>query len=118
MSGPRGASGASGPQGAAGTSGAQGPLASGGTWSVYRNYDFTNGNQIARSDGRKAREVAEYSNQNPSYRLAIDGHDERRVSAVRTALIDAGVPASRIETGTYGDPKARKDSQVAVLVSR
>jgi hypothetical protein len=50
--------------------------------------------------------------------VGIDGHNAVRVDAVRVALIDAGIPAARIETGTFGDPQARRDNQVAVLMSR
>jgi hypothetical protein len=42
-------------------------------------------------------------NQNPSARVAIDGSSERRVNSVRTALIDAGVPAYKIQTGGRED---------------
>jgi outer membrane protein OmpA-like peptidoglycan-associated protein len=53
--------------------------------------------------------------QNPSVRLGIDGYtdsrgpgqynqplNQRRVATVRDALIQAGVPADRIDTGTFG----------------
>jgi hypothetical protein len=56
-------------------------------------------------------------NQNPSARVAIDGSNERRVGRVRNALIDAGVPANKIQTGSFGDPQQRRDGRVAVLVS-
>ena len=118
-SGPAGATGPTGPQGAIGSMGAQGPAAAtGGTWSSYRDYTFNgNSDDIVSSDGNKAREVASYVNQNPSLRVAIDGFSERRVINVRKALIDAGVPANRIQTGAYGDAQARRDGHVAVLVS-
>ena len=56
-------------------------------------------------------------NRNPSARVAIDGSSERRVGRVRTALLDAGVPAHKIQTGSFGDPQTRRDGRVAVLVS-
>jgi hypothetical protein len=56
-------------------------------------------------------------NQNPSFRVAIDGSNSGRVSKVRDALIEAGVPASRIQIGAYGDPQVRRNSHVGVLVS-
>ena len=65
----------------------------------------------------RAREIAEYTNENPSYRVAIDGSNRRHVGNVRDALISAGVPASKIQTGAYGDPQLRGDRRVAVLVS-
>ena len=117
-SGPAGATGAAGPQGAVGPTGAQGASAGNGGWSSYRDYTFNvNSDDILRSDGNKAREIADYTNRNPSSRLAIDGFNERRVNNVRNALIDAGVPAYKIQTGSFGDPQLRRDGRVAVLVS-
>jgi len=95
-------------------------MAGGGnaSWSSYRDYSFSvNSNDILRDDGNKAREVANYLNDNPSARVAIDGSRERSVSNVRDALIDAGVPAYKIQTGAFGDPQMRRDNRVAVLVS-
>jgi outer membrane protein OmpA-like peptidoglycan-associated protein len=89
-----------------------------GRWSPYRDYTFNGGSDdIVDSDSNKAREIANYTDQNPSSRVAIDGFNERRVSRVRVALIDAGVPASRIQTGAFGDAQLRRDNRVAVLIS-
>jgi len=52
---------------------------------------------ILRSDGNKAREIADYMNRNPSLRVGIDGSSARRVANVRDALINAGVPAYKIQ---------------------
>jgi outer membrane protein OmpA-like peptidoglycan-associated protein len=41
----------------------------------------------------------------------------RRVSTVRDALIQAGVPAHRIQTGAFGDSGRRNDRRVGVLMS-
>ena len=93
-------------------------MASGGSWSLYRDFTFTaDSDNFVSSDGNKAREIAEYTNENPSYRVAIDGSNGRHVGNVRDALISAGVPASKIQTGAYGDPQLRGDRRVAVLVS-
>jgi outer membrane protein OmpA-like peptidoglycan-associated protein len=68
-------------------------------------------------------------NQNPSLRLGIDGSmdpsgtersqdlSDRRVNTVRDALIQAGVPAHRIQAGSFGEAGARRDHRVEVLVS-
>ena len=118
VSGSMGSTGAAGPQGAIGQTGAQGPMAANGSWSVYRNYTFnSNSDRILNSDAGKAGEVADYAKHNPSYRVGVDGLNDKRVSNVRDALIEAGVPASRIETGTFGDPQQRDDRTVAVLVA-
>jgi outer membrane protein OmpA-like peptidoglycan-associated protein len=117
-SGPAGATGATGSQGGVGPTGAQGSSAGNGGWSSYRDYTFNvNSDDILRSDGNKAREIADYMDRNPSARVAIDGSNERRVSNVRDAVINAGVPAYKIQTGAFGDPQVRRDGQVAVLVS-
>jgi outer membrane protein OmpA-like peptidoglycan-associated protein len=65
-------------------------------------------------------------NQNQYQRVGIDGLldpnnvdlSNRCVVAVREALIRAGVPASKIQYGAFGDPQQRLDGKVAVLVSK
>jgi hypothetical protein len=50
--------------------------------------------------------------------LAFDERqDERRVGNVRDALINAGVPAYKIQTGAFGDPQLRRSGRVAVLLA-
>jgi outer membrane protein OmpA-like peptidoglycan-associated protein len=118
LSGPAGATGRTGPQGTVGPTGVAGASGAGESWSSYRDYRFNvNSDEILSSDNNKAREVADYMRQNPSARVAIDGSGERRVNRVRTALIDAGVPAYKIQTGAFGDAQQRRDGQVMVLVS-
>jgi len=117
IAGPAGATGAPGPQGVPGPVGARGLIAPGNGWSVYRDYSFgRDGNGIGRLDVNKAQEIAAYVDRNPSYRIGIDGAHQARVGNVRNALIDAGVPADRIETGAFGDPQVRGDNRVAVLI--
>jgi outer membrane protein OmpA-like peptidoglycan-associated protein len=73
-------------------------------------------------------EIADYMSQNPSLQLAIDGSvrrddangrdqglNDRRIGTVHDALIDAGVPANKMQTGVYGDTERRHDRQVEVL---
>ena len=93
-------------------------MAGGGSWSLYRDYTFyTNNNDIQRADGNKAQEVANYTNQNPSFRVALDGPNTDRVSNVRDALINAGVPDYKIQSAAVGDPQLRRNGRVAVLLS-
>jgi len=59
----------------------------------------------------KVSEVATYMKQNPSFRVGVDTFDDpatdqytqnllqRRADAVRNALINAGLPADRIQQG-------------------
>jgi hypothetical protein len=49
-------------------------------------------------------------------RVGIDGSNERRVVVVRDALIKAGVPSSKIQTGAFDNPQLRRDGRVAVVV--
>lgn len=111
--------------GSAGASGATGPAgmqAPGGSmvavWTPIRDYTFVgNSDDILRSDSNKAREIADYLNQNPSARIAIDGPNDRYVHSVVDALKDAGVPACKIQTGAFGNARLRTDRRVEVLVS-
>ena len=41
---------------------------------------------------------------------------DQRVRAVREALIEAGVPSSKIQTGTFGDTQLQHDGRVTVLI--
>jgi hypothetical protein len=118
VTGPTGATGAVGPQGAIGATGAQGPLAGGSGWSPYREFTFNvNSDEIVYADSNKAREVADYMSRNPSFHAGIDGPNPYRVNNVYHALIDAGVPEHRIQSGAFGDPQLRHNSRVSVLVS-
>jgi outer membrane protein OmpA-like peptidoglycan-associated protein len=93
-------------------------MAGNARWSYYRDYTFNpNSNEILRSDSGKAKEIANWMDQNPSRQIGLDGSNERRVVVVRDALIVAGVPASKIQTGAFGDPQLRRDGRVGVLVS-
>ena len=118
IAGPAGATGSTGERGMTGATGAEGPMAAGGSWSLYRDYTFNSySNEILYSDSRKAQEIARYVSQNPSYRVGIDGRSESRVSNVRSALLDAGVPAHKIQVGAFGDPQLRREDRVAVLLA-
>ena len=143
MTGAQGSTGMTGVQGPAGITGAQGAPAwtlSGVRWMSLKDIMFDyDRSDIRYSESRKPAEVAAYMGQNPSVRLGIDGYtdsrgtsqynvplSQRRVTTVRDALIQAGVPADRIETGTFGtdrpvcNPSAeqcsQRDGRVEVLV--
>jgi outer membrane protein OmpA-like peptidoglycan-associated protein len=153
MTGAQGSAGMTGVQGSAGMTGVQGPAGVTGApgapaspmmlsyrWSSLKEFMFDyDRSDIRYSESRKPGEVAAYMSQNPSVRLGIAGYtdmqgtsqynqplNQRRVATVRDALIQAGVPAERIETGTFGtdrfqcNPAAEQCSQregrVEVLV--
>ncbi len=143
MTGVQGSAGMTGVQGPAGITGAQGAPAStlsGVRWMSLKDIMFDyDRSDIRYSESRKPAEVAAYMSQNPSVRLGIDGYtdsrgtsqynvplSQRRVTTVRDALIQAGVPADRIETGTFGTDRlmcnpsteqcSQRDGRVEVLV--
>jgi outer membrane protein OmpA-like peptidoglycan-associated protein len=144
MTGVQGSAGMTGVQGPAGITGAQGAPASspmpGVRWMSLKEFMFDyDRSDIRYSESRKPAEVATYMSQNPSVRLGIDGYtdlrgtsqynlplSQRRVTTVRDALIQAGVPADRIETGTFGSDRvmcnpsteqcSQREGRVEVLV--
>ncbi len=144
MTGVQGSAGMSGVQGPAGLTGAQGMPAPAPLpairWTSLKEimFDFDKAD-IRYSESRKPAEIAAYMSQNPSVRLGIDGYtdsrgtsqynlpmSQRRVTTVRDALIQAGVPADRMETGTFGTDRlacnpsieqcSLRDGRVEVLV--
>jgi outer membrane protein OmpA-like peptidoglycan-associated protein len=95
------------------------------TWTWYRDFRFeANQTNFRASETNKLSEIAFYLKANPSLKVGIDGSMEPRnqdlsdqhVKTVRDALINAGVPKSRIEVGTFGDSKVTRDGRVAILV--
>ena len=131
VAGSTGRSGLAGVQGPAGATGAQGPAGVVDRWNSFRDiwFDF-NRADLGASEMSKVSEIATYMNQNPSLRVGIDGSmdprgtdprnqdlSDRRVSAVRDALIQAGVPAYKIQTGAFGDAQLTRDRRVEVLIS-
>jgi hypothetical protein len=129
MAGSAGGSGAYGPSGAqgiVGPTGAQGPVGIVDRWTSYRVITFDVArSDLSASDRRTVSEVAAYMAKNPSLQAGIDGYQDpnntnlsdRRVGAVRNALIMAGVPASKVQVGAFGDPQSRSDRRVEVLLS-
>jgi outer membrane protein OmpA-like peptidoglycan-associated protein len=120
-----------GPQGLKGAPGAQGAVGIVGRWTAYRDFNF-DGDQakLQPSDLTMVKEIAGYMANNPSLRIGIDGStnsnggvptnqdlNDRRVMAINKALTKAGVPASKIFAGTFGDPQFRRDGRVEVLLS-
>ena len=143
MTGVQGSAGITGVQGPAGITGAQGAPASsqpGVRWTLVKEFMFDyDRSDIRNSESRKPAEVAAYMSENPSVRLGIAGYtdrqstdqynlplSQRRVATVRDALIQAGVPADRIETGTFGTDRfmcnssteqcSQREGRVEVLV--
>jgi len=129
MAGGVGASGTSGPvgvQGVVGPTGGQGPAGIVDRWTSYRviNFDYAR-SDLSASDKSTVSEIATYMTRNPSLQVGLDGYrdptnqglSDRRVGAVRDALIVAGVPSYKVQIGAFGDPQASRDRRVEVLLS-
>lgn len=137
--GPMGPSGAQGAGGVAGLTGAQGATAPG--WAKFNNilFDFDK-SDIRATETSKVAAIAAYLNQNPSAKVGIDGYadprgtdaynqalSERRVNTIQDALVKAGVPSRKIQTGAFGEKRLKctekteacwqRDRRVEVLVS-
>jgi len=137
--GPAGQQGVAGVQGPAGPAGIQGPA--GVPWTTFKDILFDSNNATIRTNEMvKVSEIADYAKQNPSVNVGLDGHTDpfgtdsynqglsgRRVSVIRDALIQAGVPASRIHSGAFGESRPKcndntrecwqRDRRVEVLIS-
>lgn len=130
VAGEAGVTGATGSQGEVGPSGPQGPAGILSQWTSYREYWFdANQAVIHEADAHKAAEITAYMKQNPSLELGLDASTNpratkqrdiemrgRRIQAIRDALMDAGMPASRITHGNLGDVELRRDGRVEVLI--
>jgi outer membrane protein OmpA-like peptidoglycan-associated protein len=148
MTGVQGSTGMTGVQGSAGITGVQGPAGiapasspqPGLRWTLMKEFMFDyDRSDIRYSESKKPAEVAAYMSQNPSVRLGLAGYtntqstdqynlplSQRRVATVRDALIQAGVSADRIETGTFGTDRfmcnsspeqcSQREGRVEVLV--
>ena len=102
--------------------GAQGAAGAVMHWQSFRDFlfDFDKSDVLASEVG-KAPEIAAYMEANPSIQqVGIDGYadprgtnqynlslSQRRVDAVRAALLEAGVPASKIQTGFFGEARLK-----------
>ena len=67
-------------------------------------------------------DIASYLSQNPGQQVGIDGAgstdlNNQRVSNVRSALLTAGVPSWKIQTGNFGNPQMYNNRRVEALVS-
>lgn len=94
-------------------------------WTSYRDFRFeSNQAELPSSQMNRVSEIATYLKANPSLNAGIDGSMEprnldlsdQRVGTVRDALIKAGVPASRIQAGTFGDTRLPRDGRVVVFI--
>jgi outer membrane protein OmpA-like peptidoglycan-associated protein len=130
IAGNAGPSGFQGERGGAGPTGAQGDVGIVERWTTYREFNFDRtGANIPASEMDRVSEIAAYLVQNPSLDVGIDGSmdartfnqgdrdlSNRRADSVRDALMQAGVPASKIQMGPFADPDRRHEGQIQVLI--
>ena len=129
--GPPGLQGPQGPQGPAGPRGQQGAI---GKWTSMENVQFESGRaEIQAKCADKIAKLAAWMNENRQVAIALDGHVDdtkandndptlggRRVSAVRGALIAAGIAPGRISAGTFGarEPVCRDATDECLALNR
>jgi outer membrane protein OmpA-like peptidoglycan-associated protein len=125
-----GIAGDAGAQGPTGATGAQGPTGIVNNWTLYREFRFDYGrSDLHGAQIERLTEIAAYMRRNPSLKIAIDGSTdprgtdpkndrlgEQRVVAIRDGLIKAGMPASKIHMGAFGDTTLVQDRRVALLI--
>ncbi len=130
VAGQAGVAGPTGPQGAAGPTGPRGPVGIIDRWTMYREFWFdTDQAAVQGADVNKAQEIAAYLGQNPSLQVGIDSSINpqgatdrqrdlatRRGNSVRDALTAAGLSASRISQGEFGNANDRRTNRVGLLI--
>jgi outer membrane protein OmpA-like peptidoglycan-associated protein len=94
-------------------------------WTSYRiiNFGYAR-SDLTAADESAVTEIAAYLANNPSLQVGIDGYkdpynhplSDRRISTVRDALVTAGVPSYKIQTGAFGDPQSGRDGRVELLL--
>jgi len=101
-------------------------------WTAIRTIWFDcDSNSVHKADEMKIEELAAFAKENHSFEIGIDSSvpssdaDQsadsrdvavRRGNAVRDALVAAGVPASKIKMGSFGDANQRRAGRVEVLL--
>lgn len=112
--GPPGVAGVAGPQGPAGMAGLQGVAALGeGFRDIHFDFDKSD---VRANEVGKIKAIAAFMKENPTFELAIEGFadprgtdaynqalSERRVMAIRDALVTEGASAGAIRTGAEGE---------------
>ena len=141
IAGERGPAGPAGAQGPAGPVGPQAQAGAAKQWAAFNNFLFdTDKSDIRSSETSKITDIATYLQQNQPAKIGIDGYadprgtdpynqglSERRVNAIRDALVKAGVPSDKIATGAFGEQRLlcndstatcwQRDRRVEVLIS-
>ena len=118
--GPAGAlglAGLAGPQGPAGAQGSQGVAGAVARWESFKDFLFDFDKSDVRTDERgKIKEIVEFMKEHPTFELGLEGYadprgtdaynqvlSERRVTAIRDALVTDGAATGRIRIGAEGE---------------
>jgi len=118
--GPAGAlglAGLAGPQGPAGAQGSQGVAGAVARWESFKDFLFDFDKSDVRTDERgKIKEIVEFMKEHPTFELGLEGYadprgtdaynqvlSERRVTAIRDALVNDGAATGRIRIGAEGE---------------
>ncbi len=115
--GPPGLAGVSGPQGPAGAQGSQGVAGAAARWESFKDILFDFDKSDVRADERgKIKEIVEFMKQNPTFEIGLEGYadprgtdaynqalSERRVTAIRDALVTGGASTGGIRIGANGE---------------
>lgn len=105
--------------------GTTGPPTEPGLWTPFDDFWFEPLRaDLKRADLGKVAEIADYLRRHPDQQVGLDGAREprsqelsqRRVESVRNALLQAGVPLYKIQSGYFSSSHPRRDSRVEVLV--
>lgn len=136
IQGPGGPQGVTGPEGVMGRQGPQRP------WVTFADFLFDFDRSVVRgSETGKVDKLKQYMQEHPGIEVGLDGHadprgtaaynqplSQRRVDAVKAALLNAGIASDKIQTGAFGEsqPKCsqateecwQRDRRVEVLVRR
>ena len=86
-------------------------------WQPFENGAHSvEGFQVPYTDRRTARSIASFTNQNPRYRVTVEGSSSGRVAVVRGQLIEAGVPIYKIDLAPLRTTVLNNEDAVSVLV--
>jgi len=138
--GPAGVAGKEGPGGPAGAQGMNGPQGPQRPWIAFADilFDFDQ-SAIRSTETDKVAKLGQYMKDNPNIEIGIDGYadprgsdrynqglSQRRVDAIKAALLGAGIQSDKIQTGAFGETRLKcpdateacwqRDRRVEVLV--